>query len=236
VSTKDGIEVMLSLFDDAKRVIAGDSLAEDLPVFDYELEEKVSAPGAETKSVSSVKEYNNAFKDCHKCGNCLGRESVYPGFGSDSPLALFIGDGPCQADRALSKIFSGDEGRELVKWINVMQLERSEFYITNIVKCLNTKRLKTFPCASEIGDEVSLLGPKAMLVLGQFAARMMFADNRTIDEYRKDESLEFKGIPVTVTYHPRDVIRNRDLKRPVWDDIKRFAAQLSITSRLPRKG
>jgi DNA polymerase len=33
----------------------------------------------------------------------------------------------------------------------------------------------------------------------------------------------FKDIPVIVTYHPSAVLRNPELRRPVWDDLRRLS-------------
>jgi len=40
--------------------------------------------------------------------------------------------------------------------------------------------------------------------------------------------LRYEGVPVVVTYHPAAVLRNLELKRPVWDDLKKVAAYLDI--------
>jgi DNA polymerase len=37
-----------------------------------------------------------------------------------------------------------------------------------------------------------------------------------------------EGIPVVVTYHPAAVLRNLDLRKPVWEDLKRVAQLIDI--------
>ncbi|HOT63251.1 MAG TPA: uracil-DNA glycosylase, partial [Treponemataceae bacterium] len=37
---------------------------------------------------------------------------------------------------------------------------------------------------------------------------------------------EYRGIPVLPTYHPSALLRDETLKRPAWEDLKRFRARL----------
>ena len=37
---------------------------------------------------------------------------------------------------------------------------------------------------------------------------------------------EYNSIPLMVTYHPNDVLKNETLKRPVWEDLKVFRNKL----------
>ena len=37
---------------------------------------------------------------------------------------------------------------------------------------------------------------------------------------------EYNNIPVMPTYHPSALLRNTDLKRPAWEDLKKFKAKL----------
>lgn len=233
MDNNSGLEVALKFIDEANCVIKGDFLSEENTINDYVL----TSPKIEEEKIvkyKSLREYNLQFKDCHSCNNCLGRETVYLGFGGATPLAAFIGDGPCPNDRARGKIFSGSEGVELLNWINAIKLTKQEIYITNMVKCLNVRRLSSFPCISQISDELALVKPKAIMVLGQYAARNFFNDKRTIEEYRADKTMKKDGIPVVVTYHPRDTISKKELKVAVWQDLQRFAACIGIYERIKK--
>ncbi len=232
------LEVLLNMIDKACCVVTDDPFAEERCINTYILEDKVEekvSPFAISNNngkFKNLRDFNTQFKDCHLCNNCLGRDNVYLGFGSVAPLAAFIGDGPMQSDKTLCKIFSGQEGVELLKWIGAVHLDKREIYITNMVKCLNTKRVKEFPCVDFIKEEIDLVKPKAIMILGQFAAQKIFKNKHTIDEYRAMANLSFDNIPVLVTYHPRDTIKNPELKRTVWGDLKKFATLIGIEGRL----
>ena len=40
------------------------------------------------------------------------------------------------------------------------------------------------------------------------------------------EFYEYNGIPVMPTYHPSALLRNEALKRPAWEDLKKFKKRL----------
>lgn len=230
-----GLEIFLNLIDRAECVIKEDYFSDFSSVNEYEVSDiKEKTDIKEKVPFTSLKEFNMQFKDCFSCNNCIGREGVYLGYGGLAPLAMFIGDGPGMNDRQRGKIFSSVEGFELLKWIKGVRLTKEEIYLTNIVKCLNVKHLNTFSCSSLIVEEVNLVSPKAVLLLGQFAARMFFRDSRNIEQYRNDEKLKTGNIPVTVTYHPRDVLKNPSLFHLVGEDLKRFSLQLGIEGRISR--
>lgn len=37
---------------------------------------------------------------------------------------------------------------------------------------------------------------------------------------------DYNNIPVMVTYHPSALLRNTDLKKPAWEDLKGFKRKL----------
>ena len=43
---------------------------------------------------------------------------------------------------------------------------------------------------------------------------------------RHGEFFDYQGIPVMPTYHPSALLRNEELKRPAWEDLKKFKRRL----------
>ena len=43
---------------------------------------------------------------------------------------------------------------------------------------------------------------------------------------RHGEFFEYNGIPIMPTYHPSALLRNEELKRPAWEDLKKFKRRL----------
>ena len=55
--------------------------------------------------------------------------------------------------------------------------------------------------------------------------------NQTIAITQKHgEFYDYNGIPVMPTYHPSALLRNEELKRPAWEDLKKFKRKLDEIS------
>lgn len=82
--------------------------------------------------------------------------------------------------------------------------------------------------AEVLGPLASLIshgGAKAVLVLGSEAATPLFGERHQVEVLR-DRVHDFRGYPVVVTYHPRTVLEDQQLKRPVWKDLQRVQGLL----------
>jgi hypothetical protein len=67
--------------------------------------------------------------------------------------------------------------------------------------------------------------PVMALALGEAQGSALLGQNMAMEALR--ESLhDCGGIPLMVTYHPRSVLLDGNLKRPVWEDLKKFKQEL----------
>ena len=66
-----------------------------------------------------------------------------------------------------------------------------------------------------------------ILLLGRTAAQTLLATEDGVGKLR-GRFHRVEEIPAVVTYHPAAVLRNLELKRPVWEDLKRVATYLGI--------
>jgi DNA polymerase len=105
-------------------------------------------------------------------------------------------------------------------------------YIANIVKCRPPQNRD--PEVDEVQAafrtlkrQIQLVKPQILLLVGSVAARSLLGVADGVGKLR-GRFLRYEGIPVVVTYHPAAVLRNLELKRPVWDDLKKVAAYLDI--------
>ena len=61
--------------------------------------------------------------------------------------------------------------------------------------------------------------PKIILGFGKIVGKSLIDDFVSLDEMRLMKS-SFKGIPVKITHDPINVLKNTDLKIPLWNDLK----------------
>lgn len=178
---------------------------------------------------------------CTRCALARTRMSTVPGIGVKNPEVLVIGEGPSAADNDSGLPFTGPAGQLLDKMLLAIKLERNKnCYLTNIVKCMPPQNRDPYPdeaeaCFGYLEAQIKILNPKMILCAGRVAAVSLLKNNQNVNLSHPVEQLrgrfyDYNGIPVAVIHSPESVLRNQALKRPVWEDLKAFAAKLGEIS------
>lgn len=101
-------------------------------------------------------------------------------------------------------------GKLLLKIIQAMGLARADAAICTL---------------SELESRLPQLKPKALVALGEGAARAMLKSQLELSRLRGRFS-EYAGLPLMPTHHPAELLAGEMLKRHVWEDMKLVAAKL----------
>ncbi|UCH85787.1 MAG: uracil-DNA glycosylase, partial [Candidatus Latescibacterota bacterium] len=72
---------------------------------------------------------------CKKCDLHTGRTQAVFGVGNPATRVMFIGEGPGRDEDLKGEPFVGRSGQLLTKILAAIDMQRSDVYITNIVKC-----------------------------------------------------------------------------------------------------
>jgi DNA polymerase len=67
--------------------------------------------------------------------------------------------------------------------------------------------------------QIKLIQPKLIVALGRVAGKTLLGLDVQLKEMR-NETYEYTGIPLRVTYHPAALLRNSNFKAAAWDDFK----------------
>jgi len=170
----------------------------------------------------SFEELKQTVMNCKECSECSNRKNVLFGEGPVPSRLMVIGEGPGRHEDASGRLFVGPSGDFLYKWLKSINLDmRGDVYLSNIVKC--------FSGTNPTPRQIDFVRPQAILVLGKVAANSLFNNENSLTSMRENV-LNYKNIPVIVTYHPAAVLRNETWKRPVWEDLKRLAYILNNNS------
>jgi DNA polymerase len=152
------------------------------------------------------------------------RENPVFGVGDPEADLLIIGEAPGRNEDQQGEPFVGRAGQLLDKILEAIHLERSEVYITNILKSRPPRNRD--PKAEEIEahlpvlyKQITLIRPKIILCVGKVAGNTMLDRRSSLKSLRKSEH-DLYGIPLMVTYHPAALLRNPGWKRPTWEDMK----------------
>lgn len=178
---------------------------------------------------------------CTRCSLARTRANVVPGQGVKVPEVLVIGSGPDSEENASGISFSGQTGAFMDKMLQAIKLNRaSNCYMTNIVKCAPPQNRNPYPeeleaCSGYIEAQIQILKPKMILCAGRTAAVNLLKNDPNINislpiDQLRGKWFSYNNIPVFVIHHPSEVLRNQNLKKPVWDDLRVFAQKLKELS------
>lgn len=180
------------------------------------------------------KELKDTCLNCTACPLCETRHHVVFGTGRRDADMMFIGEGPGEQEDLQGIPFVGPAGHLLDDMMSIIDLDRTNSYIANIVKCRpprNRDPLETEQdaCIGFLRNQVSLVRPKVIVCLGRIAAtRLIRPDFRITREH--GQWVQNKGVWMTAIYHPSALLRDPG-KRP-----ETFRDLLSIREKLKEVG
>jgi DNA polymerase len=163
-------------------------------------------------------------QNCHLCELSKSRQKVVFGEGDPHADLLFIGEAPGATEDSSGKPFVGRSGELLTKMIeNVLQISRSDVYITNIVKCRPPNNQVPTPtqahtCQPYLLKQIELIKPKLIVTLGATAYHYLTGDETSITKIRGTLHKQ-KGYTIIPTYHPSYLLRNPSAKKEVFEDL-----------------
>lgn len=171
---------------------------------------------------------------CRKCRLAAGRARAVPGEGAARPLVLVVGEGPGAEEDASGRPFVGPAGQLLDRMLAAIGLSRAEnCYIANVVKCRPPMNRDPAPdeqaaCIGYLERQVALLRPKAILAAGRVPAQALLGTKEGVGKLR-GRVWDYGGLPLVASYHPSALLRNEELKRPAWEDLKLLKSLLPET-------
>lgn len=161
--------------------------------------------------------------ECTKCGLCQTRTNVVFGVGKQDADILFIGEGPGEQENLQGEPFVGPAGKLLDDMMSIIDLDRTNSYIANIVKCRpprNRDPLETEQeaCIGYLRNQVALIKPKIIVCLGRIAAMKIIREDFRISR-EHGTWVNRNGIWMTAIYHPSALLRDVTKRPETFDDL-----------------
>jgi DNA polymerase len=108
-------------------------------------------------------------------------------------------------------------------------------FIANVIKCRPPGNRdpvpeETIACASHLKRQIKILEPRFILSVGRISAQTLLKTGEPIGKIRGkffDYHTDDRTIPLIATYHPSALLRNEELKRPAWEDLKMLRSALA---------
>lgn len=160
----------------------------------------------------------------------------FPVFGEGSHTAkiMFIGEAPGKNEAETARPFCGKSGKILDEMLESINLNRSDVYITNIVKDRPPENRD--PSQEEINmyapfldEQIDIIEPTVIATLGRFSMNYIMAHlglTAMIDSIGKTHGKEFVTktgygpVSVIPLYHPAVALYNGSNKQTLLDDFR----------------
>ena len=165
----------------------------------------------------SWEELELACNRCTNCALCHTRTNVVFGVGRRDADIMFIGEGPGEQEDLQGEPFVGAAGKLLDDMLSIIDLDRTNIYIANIVKCRPPRNRdpqddEADACNSFLKDQIALVKPRIIVCLGRVAAKRLIDPTFKITQQHGMWYCD-EGVWITAIYHPSALLRD-PTKRP----------------------
>ncbi len=172
-----------------------------------------------------------AFKGLEIARNAINGVA---GEGNPDSEVLFIGEAPGRNEDESGRPFVGQAGKLLEKNLNVIGLQRSDVFITNIVKYRPPDNRDPFPeeiaaCKDWLDEQIKIIDPKIIVTLGRFSMGK-FIEGVTISKvHGQPRFVDFGGKRYIVypMFHPAAALRSGSMMKPFEEDFVKLSTLLT---------
>ncbi|MFT3989987.1 MAG: uracil-DNA glycosylase [Luteolibacter sp.] len=169
------------------------------------------------------------------------RETMVFAVGNPDARVMLIGEAPGYHEEREVEPFVGPAGQKLNDILKAMGIQRSDVYISNIVKFRpsmpkqTTNNRKPTPeemaaCLPFVKAEIGIVKPECIIALGGTAAEGLLGLSGTVTAMR-GKWHDLDGVPVRVTYHPSYLLQSgatSNAKRLLWEDMLAVMEKLGM--------
>ncbi len=188
-------------------------------------------------SNDSLEEIATEVVGCSLCKLSRSRKNAVPGDGQTSAKIIFIGEAPGKNEDEKGRPFIGIAGRILDEALQKAGIERSQVFITNIVKCRPPgNRIpeddERAACRPYLDRQISLIAPRIICILGATAYSSILG-GKSITQNR-GKIIKRKGQKYLITIHPAAAIYNKNLRHALEDDLSSLSQEIKKMENLDR--
>lgn len=182
----------------------------------------------------SWQELEAACASCTACPLWETRHNVVFGVGSRESRLMLVGEGPGEQEDLKGEPFVGPAGQLLDDMLSIIDVDRTNCYIANIVKCRPPHNRDPQPseqdaCIDYLRNQFALIQPKVVVCLGRIAAQRLidpeFRITRSHGQWFQRGTTWF-----TALYHPSALLRDPQKRPETFDDL------LSLRQKLQELG
>lgn len=170
-------------------------------------------------------------RGCPLCKLARTRKNAVPGEGQLSAKIMFIGEAPGRSEDEKGRPFVGAAGKILDELLKKAGIERSQVFITNVVKCRPPGNRvpdedEAAACRPYLERQIALIRPKVICVLGRTAYSSLLGGSSITAN--RGKIVEKSGQKYFLTIHPAAAIYKKSLLSVLETDLKKLAAEIRV--------
>ncbi len=190
----------------------------------------------------SLKALREAAAGCRGCHLWRGATQTVFGEGRKASRLMLVGEQPGDREDRMGRPFVGPASRELDRGLEAAGIDRADAYLTNVVKHFKfeergrrrihqtPKRFEVDACKPWLEEELRVVRPEALVVLGATAAQALFGSSFRVTQHR-GELLDSELAPIVcATIHPSSILRKPDEPSRA-EEREAFAEDLRVVAR-----
>jgi len=183
----------------------------------------------------TLDELERQASGCTACELSFSRTRVVFGAGDKNARIVFVGEAPGLNEDRQGEPFVGAAGRLLTELLGSVGLDRSEVYITNVVKCRppenrdpTSEEVET--CRPFLKGQLQIMKPLVVCALGNFAAQSLIGKKIGITKLR-GKPVQVDDYFVLPMFHPAAALHRGGLMPELEADFEGLRSFLESGAR-----
>jgi uracil-DNA glycosylase family 4 len=170
----------------------------------------------------SLDDLHSRILSCQLCDLASGRTRAVPGEGPCPAPIMLVGEAPGADEDKTGRPFVGRCGKLLDRSLAQAGINRSEVFITSVVKCRPQKNRKPKnaemdACRPYLQSQIEIVRPQVIGLMGNVAVSSLLKRQGVTTLHGQIFEEKF-----LVTFHPAAVLRNKNLQEDFIADLKKL--------------
>ncbi len=190
-----------------------------------------------TQRRDALKAVWNEAKACTRCPQlAAGRTTVVFGSGNADAELMFVGEAPGANEDRQGLPFVGQAGKLLDKLLGEIEMQRSDVFIANCLKCRPPGNRDPQPseienCRDYLLRQIELIEPSVICTLGNFSTKLLRDDPAGITRVHGQPEVRVLGsraVRLYPIFHPAAALYTPRMLETLREDFARLPSILAL--------
>ena len=166
-----------------------------------------------SERLETLRRLETIARVCTMCRLAETRTQVVFGTGDPDAELMFVGEAPGFNEDQQGEPFVGAAGQLLNRLLGEIGLTREDVYVTNVIKCRPPNNRDPLQdeidsCKDYLREQISLVDPKVVMTLGNFASKLLLRTETGITKLRGRIYPWWGSRLLVPTFHPAAALRS----------------------------